>query len=66
MNTFYIGLLGALVGGLMLAATVWAIFLYEVAQRKKKASELEKEFNSLLGELKGLARSDAKSSGKFN
>lgn len=64
--SFLIGMVGALVGGLILAIAVYSAYLLEVSQRKKSLKAAQKDISDFLNEIKGLNKSSGKVSGKFN
>lgn len=47
MESFYIGLAGSLVGGLILAGTVSALFFYEKRKAKKIADKIVNDLKSM-------------------
>lgn len=68
-SVFLSGLYGSLLGGLMLAGTVLALFAYEKKSANKKSDKLMNDLKSIYTEKlnQGIAQQYAKpSTGKFN
>jgi uncharacterized membrane protein required for colicin V production len=65
-TAFLTGLVGSLVGALGIAGAVMLAYYLETRQRKQAIKAASAEINGLINEIKGLNRSPAKSSGKFN